>query len=387
MTATAAADSGSQRFARRTSLASHEYHKNFHKLDEEVIAAITSTEADAVTPLMSKIYLRLVNAPREFWEQKGVLRFTAQEKEGKLVKASTVLCDYLGVARATVSKALKWMHEQGIIGYFAGKNGVGLRIFLNHATSSIGMRSTSTGEKILQFPAGSNQARPGSQNEPAFNDPFGVSENSDTDLNRRAPKNGADKKTVDKNNSDPTTPADNPPPASVRGTGREVEPSSMRSNAVTMDELVKRLKGELEPCVRSAAAQAASQATAREVEQTRKWFEDRALPKAVRVAQRETYDLFRKLGTLDERQERARTDLQVGRATTSYEQQAVLPLTPAEITDTAEMCIALLETQGKAIDVTLSEIGAETGGWLLPEDAPRVRDAARSLLSARENGR
>lgn len=186
-----AAALGAQRFARRTSLAPNEYHKNFHKIDEEVIAVMTSPEADAVTPLMSKIYLRLVNAPREFWEQKGVLRFTAQEKEGKLVKASTVLCDYLCVARATVSKALKWMHEQGIIGYFAAKNGVGVRIFLNRATSSIGVRPITTDQKFLQFPGGSNEAQAGSQNEPAFNDSFAVSEKSDTDINSHAPKNGA----------------------------------------------------------------------------------------------------------------------------------------------------------------------------------------------------
>jgi hypothetical protein len=45
--------------------------------------------------------------------------------------------------------------------------------------------------------------------------------------------------------------------------------------------------------------------------------------------------------------------------------------------------VALLETQGKSIDVTLSEIGSEGGGWLLPEDAPRVREAAQTLLRER----
>jgi hypothetical protein len=43
------------------------------------------------------------------------------------------------------------------------------------------------------------------------------------------------------------------------------------------------------------------------------------------------------------------------------------------------VCIALLETQGKSIEVTLSEISSEGGGWLLPEDVSRVREAAREL--------
>src|SRR4051812_27185640 len=123
----------SHRFVRKTQLAATEYHKNFYKLDQEVIAAITSGEADAVTPLMSKVYLRLVNAPTQYWERDGVLRFEAECREGKPLKAWIVLCELLGVASATASKALSWMHDQGIIGYFAGKNGVGIRIFLNRA--------------------------------------------------------------------------------------------------------------------------------------------------------------------------------------------------------------------------------------------------------------
>ena len=58
---------------------------------------------------------------------------------------------------------------------------------------------------------------------------------------------------------------------------------------------------------------------------------------------------------------------------------AARPLTAEEIRETAEVCVALLETQGKSIEVTLSEIVSEGGGWLLPEDAPRVREAAREL--------
>jgi len=150
----------------------------------------------------------------------------------------------------------------------------------------------------------------------------------------------------------------------------------------TLDELVTRLKSELEPCVNGAAARAA----AREAAETRRWFEERALPKAVRVAQRETYDLLRKLGTLDEQRERVRTGLEVGRGAPDFVRPAAKPLTPSEITEVAETCVALLETQGKAIDETLSEIRSEAGGWLLPEDAPRVRAEAERVLRATVEG-
>src|SRR5215204_5579019 len=89
------------RFIRRTRLAANEYHRNFFKLDAEILAAITSAEADKVTPLMSKIYLRLVNAPDGYWEREGVLRFEAEFREAGQVKAWDLLCETLGVASAT----------------------------------------------------------------------------------------------------------------------------------------------------------------------------------------------------------------------------------------------------------------------------------------------
>src|SRR3712207_2079081 len=162
----------SDKFVRRTQLSANEYHKHFLKLDEEVIAAVTSAEADRVTPLMSKIYLRLVNAPEGYWEWEGVLRLEAEVRQGRMVKAWSVLCELVGVASATASKSLRWMRGQGIIGYFAGKNGVGVRIFLNRAASSIGKRAARGGEKILQSPPASPRESRASRNEPAFNDSF-----------------------------------------------------------------------------------------------------------------------------------------------------------------------------------------------------------------------
>jgi hypothetical protein len=376
------------RFVRRTQLSANEYHKNFLKLDEGIIAAVTSAEADKVTPLMSKIYLRLVNAPTRFWEREGVLRFEAESREGDHVKAWAVLCETLGVASATASKALTWLHDSGIIGYFAGKNGVGVRIFLNRASASIGVRAAAPGQKILRFPPASSNESPVSPNEPAFNDSFAVPEVSDSGLNPHAPKNGADTKPAGKKVLDPSPHLDPQQRAPIHGEGREVETPSQHPGTASVDEIVERLKRELEPCVKAAATQAAAQTTTREIARTREWFETKALPKAVRVAQHETYDLLRKHGTIDERTRRARADLEVGRSTSdSYTPPTAHKLSPEEIHETAETCVALLETQGKSIDVTLSEISSEGGGWLLPEDAPRVREAALGLLGERSERR
>src|SRR5919206_1650256 len=190
------------RFVRRTQLGPSEYRKNFRQIDGDVISAVTSEEADRITPLMSKIYLRLIHAPAKYWEREGVLRFEAEFGGDSQVKAWDALCEVAGVASATASKALRWMHEQGIVGYFAGKNGVGIRVFINRAASSIGSRTA--GKKILEFPPASSGGARASQDEAAFSDSFAVLESLDTDRNPRAPKNGADTKRVGKTTSAPT---------------------------------------------------------------------------------------------------------------------------------------------------------------------------------------
>ncbi|HEY0101094.1 MAG TPA: hypothetical protein VGB76_19370 [Pyrinomonadaceae bacterium] len=366
------------RFVRRTALGPNEYRKNFRQIDGDVISAVTSREADGVTPLMSKIYLRLIHAPARYWEREGVLRFEAGLSGDGQVKAWDALCEVAGVASATASKALRWMHEQGIIGYFAGKNGVGIRIFLNRATSSIGSRVA--GKKILEFPPTSSREARASSGEAAFSDSYADIEVSDTDRNPGAPKDGAETKPVGKTSPSPTRPS-----TSVSCTTHKREEERQPTGrpvttAVPVEEIVGRLRRELEPRLREAAAGAAAQSAAREMERTREWFETKALPKAVRVAQRETYDLLRKHGGVDGRRGRARAGLEVGRAAEDYTTAAAArPMTPEEIRETAEVCVALLETQGKSIEVTLSEISSEGGGWLLPEDAPRVRAAAAEL--------
>ena len=364
------------RFVRKTRLGPGEYRKNFHQIDREIVSAVTSPEADEVTPLMSKIYLRLVNAPDGYWEREGVLRVEAEIREGKPLKAWAVLCELLGVASATANKALSWMHEQGIIGYFAGKNGVGLRIFLNRAASSIGTKGLAASEKILDFSRGSSGGGRASRNEAAFNVPYGVSEGSEKDLNPRAPKNGADKAQVYK-----SLPA---PSARVRAVndGEDASrPAALQApNAFTLEDVVTRLKAELEPALRAAARQAA----AHEHERTREWLERRGLPKAARVAQHEAYNVLRKHGVVGEPTRGARPHADVGRG--DFAPSEPHPLTHEEIVDMAGACVALLETKGQSVELTLSEMSVEGGGFLLPSDAACVRERVNSLLATGDVG-
>lgn len=364
------------RFIRKTQLGANEYRKNFHQIDREIIAALTSTEADRVTPLMSKIYLCLVNAPAKYWERDGVLRIEADIREGKPVKAWAVLCDLAGVASATASKAIQWMHQQGIIGYFSGKNGVGLRIFLNRATSSIGARQAQGSKKILTFQPASFDENHASLREPTFNDSFADPEVLDTDINSRAPQNGAGQEQLDKIPSEPTpqTPTVKLPNA------RQYTTTLQTPGRIPLDEIVMRLKAELEPAMQSAARNAA----AHEHERTREWLENRGLPKVARVAQHEAYNVLRKYGVISESGRTSRGHAEVGRSNCIVPEPHLL--THDEVADLAGACVAMLETRGQPIELTLSGMSTEAGGFLLPEDAGRVRDEATALLSA-GNGR
>lgn len=369
----------SRRFIRKTQLAPNEYRKNFQQIDCEVLSAITSAEADRITPLMSKIYLRLVSAPTEFWERPGVLYFGAKDDGGRPVKASKVLYECLGVASATAHKALAWMHGQGIIGYFAGKNGAGIRIFLNRAASSIGSRDSRAGKKILPFATGSNDARRGSTVEPAFNDSFADPESLDSGRDPHAPENGAAGFKTSANKETPTP--DDAAPRSTQSfaqTSRHNRPGYSGAGEIGGAELVERLVREIGPHIRSAAA--------REHERTREWFVTHALPKAIRVSQRSAYDVLRAHGVVTEpRGGKRNSGLEVGRHVPAPPQAETL--TEDDVTSLAQSCVALFETRGQAIERTLAEMGIEGGGFLLPGDAPRVRARAEALLHGREGAK
>jgi hypothetical protein len=126
--------------------------------------------------------------------------------------------------------------------------------------------------------------------------------------------------------------------------------------------------------------EAARQAAAREHERTREWLENRGLPKAARVAQHEAYNVLRKYGVIAESSRPTRSQSEVGWS--SYAPPTPHPLSAGEVNEFAQACVAMLETQGQSIEVTLSKMSSEAGGFLRPEDAGRVREQANCLLSA-----
>lgn len=145
-----------------------------------------------------------------------------------------------------------------------------------------------------------------------------------------------------------------------------------------VDEIVSRLRSELEPTLRSAARQAAAQ----EHERTREWLESRGLPKAARVAQREAYNVLRKYGVIKEGIGNSFAPAGAGR---NENTPALHPLLGEEVEELAHACMAMLEVQGQAIERTLAEMSSEAGGFLRPTDAARVREKAEALLNTGDN--
>ena len=362
-----------QTFIRRSKLAPNEYRKNFRQIDQAAIEAVTSAEACQITPLMSKIYLRLLNSPSACWESAGVLRFTGDEREGKWMTGWQQLLAIVGVASATASKAMRWLHATGVIGYDAHRNGVGIRIFINRAKASIGQTDIKQAEKNLPRAAASPACVRTSPDDVPFKESFAVLENLDSNLKTRAP-NGAAKTSWDSTSQSETPPNSD---AENRGQPQQPQPSTLQSlfaDRVELMRVVELLKRELEPTLRSGAAQAA----AREHDKTRHWFENRALPKAVRVAQHESYSFLKQQGLLIHQHSQAKSrpasELSAGRRG-DYSSQPKL-LSAAEIEELADLCATYQHFRGQLIDVTLAELSAEVAGCILPEDAPKVRSLA-----------
>lgn len=363
------------RFIRRTQLGPHEYRTNFRQLDCEVIAALVSEEAGRVTSQMSKIYLCLVNAPAGLWERDGVLRLTGREVEGKWQTAWEQLVGLTGVASATARKALLWMSEQAIIGYYAGKNGVGIRIFINRAASSVGNRPR-PGEKILRLVQASPGAPRASADEAPFSDSFADLKTSEINTDPRAPEIGAREADCNFDKDLPELARTDSSPTPAPGNTRR---GHDHSGGCYLDgsALVERLMRELVPHVRAA--------TAREHERTREWFTAHALPKAIRISQRSAYDVLRAHGAVTQPRGGTRNaGLEVGRHMPELTRAETL--TEDDVTSLAQSCVALLETQGQAIERTLAEMSVEGGGFLLTEDAPRVRAKAEALLRGTQEG-
>jgi hypothetical protein len=358
-----------------------EYRTNFRQVDCDVIAALVSDQASKVTPHMSKIYLALLTAPSDLWEREGVLRLAGRDREGKWQTAWEQLVALVGVASATARKAIAWMSKQGIIGYFAGRNGVGIRIFINRAASSIGRKPDQYQKNLRLVPTSPDTPRT-STDEVTFKESFAILENLDSDVIPHAPKNSAADTNV---NREPYYPNTDPPGDCVAHTqsapANVVEQRS--TNVINSNIIVEQIVREVVPQVKAAAA--------REQERTREWFINHAMPKAIRVAQRSAYDVLRSYGIIKHHRScnGISRDYPDGRQVGKYTPNEIIPrsLSDEEITELAQSCVALLVAQDQPIERTISKMVGEAGGFLLQEDAPKVLAKAKLLTQTREANR
>jgi hypothetical protein len=273
------------RFVRRTSLGDDEYRVNFKQIDCEVLKALTSDEACAVTPSMSKIYCRLLLAPSSCWEREGVLRFVGEEREGETLTAWEQLIELTGVANSTLSKALRWMHGTGVIGYHPRKNGVGIRIFINRASSSIRRR----GQKNLRLVSTPSDRSPAPPDETPFNE--GKSRiDLDKDITPRAHPRAVIAPLF---NSSSHTDAQAPV------TKRKAHHSNVAPlTQIDIGQVVGMVKIELKSAFASICDDAIASACRNAAAMNREWFEKAAIPKAVRVAQSEAFNVLRSHGVI-----------------------------------------------------------------------------------------
>ncbi len=445
------------KFLRKTQLAPNEYRKNFRQLDCDAIAAVTSPAAKKVTGLMSHIYLNLANAPARWWERDGLLHFTGEVRGDKVVTAWDNLIETTGVADKTLSKAVKWMHAQGVIGYHAAKNGVGIRIFLNRATNSIGTRpapatamttgvpefkDTAAPQKILPFTPAAFVPAPASPNATGFR---GSLEKLDTEDKNpvpeittcvateavSAPSAGASDTLAVSLFHAPAPNVLTEVPASIANTVQtlattvslatpETAPSVSENDALAflstqvaalqtavthlhhrlayenqaaaqqathLHSTLAQLKQEAVAGARQAAGNAAAEAVRCEYARNREWWETRALPKAVRVAQRECYDLLRQQGVLQDQAGQLRAKLAIGRQEPPAEAPAPPPAharSLADIRSLAEICAGLHDTQGSSLEMVSEQLCASDGSLLLASDRLQVRELAQHLIDGRE---
>jgi hypothetical protein len=202
-------------------------------------------------------------------------------------------------------------------------------------------------------------------------DSYAVREVSDTDINPGAPKDGAEKGRGDKPFSE-LTPAI---PINHYSTTTPAITHRRKLDSFLLENVITRMRAELGPVMHTAAQQVA----VREHERTREWFITHALPKAIRVSQRSAYDVLRSHGVVtDPRGGKKNSGLEVGRHVPSSSSGE--PLTDDDVISLAQSCVALLETQGQSFERTLAEMSVEGGGFLLPQDAPRVRAKVEDLI-------
>lgn len=292
------------KFVRRTSLKENESRCNFRQIDQDAINVVTSREARQVTTMMSQVYLCIINAPFKFLVAEGELRFCGEFRDGKQMTAWEQLTETLGVADGTALKALKFMHEHQVIGYYAGKNGVGIRIFINRAETSI--KSKQEPQKNLPGRLVAN----GETRTSRFAVPLktGLRESLDNEVRTFAPEDGAGIP-ADFAIPDEAVPAESPRSRSYPDS--EIFAQGSTAACVRLpSEIIDQIAAALSPTFRCIAEREA----ARQAERTREWLERYGVPKAARVAQNEAFKIHLHQTKLKNDAERLRRELTVGSA-------------------------------------------------------------------------
>jgi hypothetical protein len=99
-------------------------------IHRSVAEALTSDEAEEVTPHMCAIYYRLILAPESWWEKKEYLLIKSKTEDSVLTPAWSALVAHLRVPPQTARRALEWMEEKGFINVTSSADGREIRISL-----------------------------------------------------------------------------------------------------------------------------------------------------------------------------------------------------------------------------------------------------------------
>lgn len=99
-------------------------------IQREIAEALTSDEAEEVTPHMCAIYYRLLTGPESWWEGKEFLLIKTETEDSVLKPAWSVLVAHLRVPPEIARRALEWMEEKGFINVKISADGREIRISL-----------------------------------------------------------------------------------------------------------------------------------------------------------------------------------------------------------------------------------------------------------------
>jgi hypothetical protein len=99
-------------------------------INRSIVEAITSREAEQVTPHICAIYQRLVMVPAEWRTNNKLLLIRAESQAGVLTPAWSTLVAHLRVSPETARRALEWFEEKGFISITSSADGREIKIYM-----------------------------------------------------------------------------------------------------------------------------------------------------------------------------------------------------------------------------------------------------------------